>query len=373
MAKWTWQAPAWHSWAWDSGSINASLKNAEIACNRLEGVSHYLGKQISFEAHLNALIDDALGTAGIEGVALAADSVRSSIVNQLGLPQRGLSNTDAKTEGQVTLLLDANYDVQAALSSERLFEWHRCLFPFEASFKRFPVGAYRSDSVVVASGMPPKQTIHFEGPPAASIPSEMKYFITWFEDTGPTLPPLIFSALAHFWFVTLHPFGDGNGRIARALGDLALSKKHHNARRLYSISASIMAARQSYYDILQSTQQGKSDISAWIEWYLSRIEYAVEKAEEKIRHVVVRLRFWEYAAHFNLNERQKKALRKMLDGDPKYFEGGMTTRKYSSINQCAKPAAAKDLIQLREMGVLSESEQAGRSTHYQIRWDSLGD
>ncbi|PCJ45206.1 MAG: cell filamentation protein Fic [Moraxellaceae bacterium] len=366
MKQWAWQQNQWPNWVWDSDKVTKIQQDTTRIQGRLDGVGNLLGDEISQESHINALIDDAVSTAAIEGEALNPESVRSSLVNQLGLVDLGLPQADAKTNGQVQLLLDANYNFDSKLTNERLWHWHQCLFPLGAPLNRFPVGAYREDSVVVASGFPPKQTIHFEAPPADRVAQEMKVFLAWFEGEGKKLPGIIFSAIAHLWFVTIHPFGDGNGRIARAIGDLALCKADNLGQRLYSIPSAIFSQRADYYHALQTVQTDRLDITEWLIWYFGRVQDAVSVAEGRIKQCTLRLGFWEKVADIQLNERQRKMLKAMLRNDPREYIGGMTTKKYANLTQCAKQTAAKDLSQLHELGVFKKSEAGGRSTSYQI-------
>ncbi len=385
MSNWIWQHKKWPNYLWDEEKLSESYELALRAQGRLEGEGVILGPHETLESHINALIDDAVGTAAIEGEILNPESVRSSLVNQLGLKELGLPHADAKTEGQVRLLLEANYQFNAPLTHERLFSWHGFLFPFGAPFERFPVKAYRDDSVVVASGLPSKQIVHYEAPPADRVKVEMAQFIRWFEGEGLQLPELFYAAIAHFWFVTIHPFGDGNGRISRAVGDLAHCKKSQKGQRLFSVPASILQDRPGYYAVLKKTQAGNLDITEWLDWYFKRIIQAVEVAEVRVKQVIQRIRFWECVAGIHFNERQRKALRKMLavagrkneaEKMPEIglteYAGGMTTRKYVSINRCATQTAAKDLTDLYDKGVFVRSEAGGRSTHYQINWQILG-
>jgi Fic family protein len=364
---WTyiWQAPDWPAWRYDLSRLAGPLADASHAQGRLLGRLADVGMTLRDEASLAALTEDVLKTSEIEGERLDAESVRSSIARRLGVDIGALAPADRHVEGVVEMVLDAITRCDAHVTIDRLFAWHAALFPTGFSgMSRIRVGAWRDDAsgaMQVVSGPIGRQRIHFEGPPAERLDAETVRFLDWVNsDSG---EPLVLKAgLAHLWFVTLHPFDDGNGRIARAIGDLLLARADGSPQRFYSLSAQIQRERKDYYDILESTQKGTLDVTAWLAWFLGALHRAVESAQHTLDAVLAKTRFWQRWAATPMNERQVKLVDRFLDG----FEGKLTSSKWAAIAKCSPDTALRDISELMSLGILRKSAAGGRSTSYEL-------
>jgi Fic family protein len=316
-------------------------------------------------ASLAALTQDVLKTSEIEGEILDTQSVRSSLARRLGVDIGALAPVDLQAEGVVDMVLDATANSQAPLTRERLFGWHAALFPTGYSgLSRVRVGAWRDDAkgpMQVVSGPMGRERVHFEAPPAKRLESEMRRFLQWV-NAKPVEPPLIRAGLAHLWFVSLHPFDDGNGRLGRAIGDLLLARADGSTQRFYSLSAQIRQERKAYYAILERTQRGSMDATAWLAWFLETLHRAVHQAHTALDAVLAKGRFWQRCASLPMNERQVKLLNLLLDG----FEGKLTTSKWATIAKCSQDTALRDISDLTARGVLRQTEAGGRSTGYEL-------
>jgi Fic family protein len=324
-----------------------------------------LGFQLREEAVLNTLTEDVLKSSEIEGEFLDREQVRSSIARRLGIDIGALLPVDRDVEGVVELMLDATRNYEAPLNAERLFGWHTDLFPQRRSgMQRIRVGAGRDDStgpMQVVSGPIGKERVHFQAPEVGRLDTEMSRFLGWFN--GPTtINPVLKAALAHLWFVTIHPFDDGNGRIARAIADLALARSDRSPNRFYSMSAQIRIERKDYYDLLERTQKGVLEITPWMAWFLDCLDRALLGAEDTLAAVLRKARFWESHAGEAFNERQRKILIRLLDG----FEGKLTSTKWAKIARCSQDTAHRDIIDLVNRGVLVKDPAGGRSTSYSM-------
>lgn len=361
-----WQARDWPAWRYDLAVLVEPLARVSHAQGRLLGRLADVGMALRDQASLAALTEDVVKTSAIEGERLDADSVRSSIARRLGVNIGALAPVDRHVEGVVEMVLDATTACDRPLTRKRLFGWHAALFPTgHSGMSRIRVGAWRSDSrgpMQVVSGPIGRQRVHFEAPPAAQLAAEMKRFLDWIDATTGTEPPLIKAGLAHLWFVTLHPFDDGNGRIARAIGDLCLSRADGSPQRFYSLSAQIQRERKDYYEILERTQKGTMDVTGWLAWFLGTLERAVEQAQRALDAVLAKARFWQHHAGTPMNERQIKLLNRLLDG----FEGKLTSSKWAAIGRCSPDTALRDINELVARGVLRKSPAGGRSTSYEI-------
>jgi Fic family protein len=318
------------------------------------------------EASLSALTEDVVKTSAIEGEQLDVPSVRSSVARRLGVDVAGLRPADRNVEGIVDMVLDATSQCEQPLTSERLLGWHAALFPVgHSGLTSIRVGAWRDDSsgpMQVVSGPVNRRRVHFEAPPAAAIPVEMRQFLDWANGlTGE--PAVIKAGLAHLWFVTLHPFDDGNGRIARAVGDLFLARADGSGQRFYSLSSQIQRERKDYYDVLEATQKGSLDVTEWLRWFLGVLGRALRSSEETVNAVMAKARFWHHWAQLPMNERQVKLLNRLLDG----FEGKLTSSKWAQIAKCSPDTALRDITELIAHGVLRRSESGGRSTSYELQ------
>lgn len=370
---WIWQQPDWPKFVWDANELSNPLAQARLAQGKLHGVAHILNADLSSEALTSILIQDGITTSAIEGERLHLDAVRSSVANQLGLPNVGLPKPDRAIDGLVEVLLDATQKHNQPLTLQRLCNWHGALFPTGYSgLREIRVGQMRgAEPMRVVSGRIGHETVHFEAPPYEQIDTEMSRFIDWFNsDDSQTLDGLIRAGVAHLWFITIHPFEDGNGRIARAITDMALAQDERLTMRLFSLSAQILAVREAYYNILESTQKGEMDITAWLRWFLTQIQNAVELAQLTVANTLNKAKFWMTHQTKPLNERQRKALNRMLDAKDG-FEGGMNTRKYMNLTKTSRATAYRELAQLVEWGCLQANEKGGRSSGYLILMDPL--
>jgi len=314
---------------------------------------------------LRTLTEDVLKSSEIEGEKLDAGQVRSSVARRLGLDIGGLQPSDRSVEGVVEMMLDATQHYDQRLTAERLFSWHASLFPTGRSgMHRIVVGVWRDDRTApmqVVSGPVGRERVHFEAPAAGRLDDEMKRFLEWF-NSDTTLEPVLKAALAHLWFVTIHPFADGNGRIARAIADMALARSEGSSRRFYSMSWQIRDERGEYYRILEQAQRGTMDVTAWIEWFLACLTRAIDAAQTALSGVIDKARYWEKLRDVPLNERQRLIINKLVEG----FDGKLTTSKWAALTKSSNDTALRDIQQLVERGVLVRNEAGGRSTSYSL-------
>ncbi|WP_427184597.1 Fic family protein [Bordetella bronchialis] len=361
-----WQLADWPAWRYDLAALAGPMAQVSRSQGILLGRMADIDPTLRDGASLAALTDDVVNTSEIEGEHLNVASVRSSIARRLGVEIGALAPVDRHVEGVVEMVLDATANHAAPLTAERLFAWHAALFPTGYSgLSRISTGAWRDDAhgpMQVVSGRVDRQKVHYEAPPAARLPREMTRFLAWMNTASPAEPPLIRAGLGHLWFVTLHPFDDGNGRIARAVGDLLLARADGSPRRFYSLSARIQRERKAYYDILESTQKGSLDITAWLRWFLETLNAAVDQAHGTVDAVLRKARFWQRAPGARLNERQVKVLNRLLDG----FEGKLTSGKWAALAKCSADTALRDIGELVRLGLLRRSEAGGRSTSYEL-------
>jgi Fic family protein len=324
-----------------------------------------LGFPLRQEAVLQTLTADVLKSSEIEGEKLDAEQVRSSIARRLGMDIGALKPADRNVEGIVEMMLDATRSYNEPLTSDRLFAWHASLFPTGRSgMNPIRVGGWREDKtgpMQVVSGPIGKEHVHFDAPKAVRLPGEMQAFIDWF-NTAAEIDPVLKAGLAHLWFVTIHPFDDGNGRIARAIADMALARSENSPQRFYSMSAQIRQERSSYYDILEKTQKGTLDITPWLDWFLGCLGRAIDGAQITLGAVLAKARFWESISGVTINERQRGVLNRLLDG----FEGKLTSSKYAKLAKCSQDTAQRDILYLVERGILLRNPEGGRSTSYSL-------
>jgi Fic family protein len=363
-----WQARDWPSWRYDLAALAQPLAGVSRAQGLLMGRLADVGMALRDQASLSVLTEDVIKTSEIEGEYLNVESVRSSIARRLGVDIGALAPVDRHVEGVVEMVLDATANSKAPVTRDRLFGWHAALFPTGYSgLVRINVGCWRDDAtgpMQVVSGPLGRQRVHFEAPPADALESETRRFLTW-ANSESTEPPLIKAGLAHLWFVTLHPFDDGNGRIARAVGDLFLARADGSPQRFYSLSAQIQRERKAYYDILERTQKQSLDVTEWLAWFLETLHRAVDQAQHTLDAVLAKTRFWQRLAapgSAPLNERQVKLVNRLLDG----FEGKLTSSKWAVIAKCSPDTALRDITDLLARGVLRKSDAGGRSTSYEL-------
>jgi len=344
-----WEKKAWPALTWDDESLSRLLARVSHKQGRLLGKMEGLGFDLRTEANLQTLTEDVVKSSEIEGERLNSDQVRSSIARRLGMDVGGLVPADRDVEGVVEMMLDATVNHAAPLTSERLFNWHAALFPTGRSgMRKIIAGAWRDDHdgpMQVVSGPVGKETVHYEAPPAERIPEEMEQFLDWFAQPG-KIDPLLRAGLAHLWFVTIHPFDDGNG----------------TGQRFYSMSAQIRRERNEYYALLERTQKGDLDITKWQDWFLNCLRRACGGAEDTLGAVLEKARFWQRYAAESLNERQIKVLNRLLDG----FEGKLTSSKWAKIAKCSQDTAYRDILDLVERGALQKDPGGGRSTSYSL-------
>lgn len=367
-----WEDARWPAMHWDDRALAKRLAQVSREHGRLLGKMEGLGFELRGEAHLRTLTEDVVKSSEIEGENLPPDQVRSSIARRLGMDVGGLVPADRTVEGVVEMMLDATSDYARPLTEERLFAWHASLFPTGRSgMSKIIVGAWRDDSagpMRVVSGPMGREKVHYQAPPASRVPAEMKEFLAWFAAPGET-DPLLVAGLAHLWFVTIHPFDDGNGRIARAIADMALARAERTGQRFYSMSGQIRAERNEYYDILERTQKSDLDITRWQSWFLECLLRAIEGARGTLSAVLNKAKFWERFAKQPLNERQIKVLNRLLDG----FEGKLTSSKWARLAKCSQDTAYRDIMDLVERGALRKDPGGGRSTSYSLVTDQATD
>jgi Fic family protein len=355
----------WPRFRWDQKRIAARLVDIRHRQGRLIGHMEGLGFQLRAEAVLNTLTEDVLKSSEIEGETLDREQVRSSIARRLGLDIGGLTPADRHVEGVVEMMLDATQGYDRPLTARRLFAWHASLFPAgHSGMSKIRVGAWRDDAkgpMQVVSGPIGKERVHYEAPAAERVRDEMKKFVAWFEKDNST-DLVLKSGVAHLWFVTIHPFDDGNGRIARAIADMVLARQEHSPQRFYSMSAQIRQERKAYYEILEATQKGDLDITAWLEWFLDCLGRAFERAETILATVLNKARFWERFAKVEFNERQRDMVNRLFNG----LEGKMTSSKWAKLAKCSQDTAARDIEDLIRKKVLVKDAAGGRSTSYSL-------
>ena len=363
-----WQQTDWPRWRFDMHILATALANVRHVQGRLLGRMEGLGFALRDQATLAVLTEDVLNTSEIEGQQLNPDAVRSSIARRLGVDIGALTPSDRHVEGIVEMVLDATGSYDTPLSPQRLFGWHAALFPTGYSgLTQIKIGDWRDDAegpMQVVSGPVGRQKVHYEAPPATQLDAEMEAFLAWF-NSDQSVDPVIKAGLAHLWFVTIHPFDDGNGRIARAIGDMGLARSEATSQRFYSLSAQIQRERREYYDLLERTQKGELDLTDWLVWFLDCLARAIAGADNTLGKVLIKARFWERCTGISLNERQIKLINQMLDG----FEGKLSSSKWATIAKCSPDSALRDMNDLIERGLLRKTDAGGRSTSYELLVD----
>ena len=357
--RYIWQDEGWPDLRYDADRLADSIAEVSRQQGRLLGRLADTEDSVQQQASLAALTADVVKTSEIEGELLDAASVRSSIARHLGVDIGAIVPADRHVDGVVEMVLDATVHHDQPVTADRLFGWHAGLFPTGYSgISRVRVGGWRTDAtgpMQVISGPYGKQRVHFEAPPSARLDTEMQRFLDWF-NADPTMPAIVKAGLAHLWFVTIHPFDDGNGRIARALGDLWLSRADRNPQRFYSLSAQIQRDRAAYYSILERTQKRNTlDVTDWLLWFLDALQRAIAHADGAVDEVLAKAKFWRRWREAPLNPRQTTMLNRLLDG----FNGKLTTRKWAIITKCSQDTALRDINELVELGVLRRSDRAG--------------
>jgi len=357
--------PDWPAFKWSQDRLASPLAALRHRQGRLIGRMETLGLALRAEANLRTLTLDVTQSSEIEGEILDRDQVRSSIARRLGMDMGALPPADRNVEGVVEMMLDATRKYGAPLTAERLGGWHALLFPTGYSgMRKIAVGRWRDDAkepMQVVSGAVGRERVHFEALAAKRLKKEMALFLKWFNGADDT-DPVLRAGLAHLWFVTIHPFEDGNGRIARAIADMALARSEQSPQRFYSMSAQIRIERKTYYDILEKTQKGGLDITSWLEWFLGCLDRAFDSTEETLGSVLHKARFWERHTDTSFNDRQHLMLSKLLDG----VESRLTSSKWAKVAQCSQDTALRDILDLVNHGILAKDPGGGRSTSYSL-------
>jgi len=370
--KYIWQTKSWPDLKWDSAKLLKPLGNIRFSQGALLTQIKELGFDIQQTARADVLVEEALKTSAIEGEKLDPDAVRSSVGRRLGLPDAGLKEIrDQKVEGLVEILLDATANYSKKITMERIWSWHAALFPIGYSgMVKISVGQWRNDSkgpMQVISGPIGQEKVHFEAPPTKKLDKEMQIFISWINEKS-QLDGIIRAGIAHIWFVTIHPFDDGNGRIARTLTEMFLARDENNPKRFYSLSSQIMAERNEYYEVLKATQSGTGDITEWLKWFLECMNRAILNSNILLNKIMIKARVWQGFAQIRLNERQIKVINRLLDAGAGGFEGGLKNKKYMGIAHTSRATAQRELADLVNKGILIKMPGGGRSVSYDLDW-----
>jgi len=353
----------WTNFQWQEDALICLLSEVRYLQGKLIGKVELLGFELKDEANLETLIQDIVHTSEIEGEVLNPELVRSSIATQLGLEYSGILNSDRQIDGIVEMMLDATQNANKTLDNERLFGWHNALFPLGRSgLNKIKVGQWRTGDIQVVSGVLGREQVHFEAPKAEILEDEMTKFLTWLNNTD-DLDSILKASIAHLWFITIHPFEDGNGRIARSITDMQLSKADGVNQRFYSMSKQINMLKKSYYSILEKTQKGERDVSDWIVWFLNCLKKAIISSSLIIDKVVQKHQFWQKNGVLISNDRQRKMLNKVLEN----FVGNLTTSKWAKMTKTSQDTALRDITDLVNKGILEKAKSGGRSTHYILK------
>ncbi len=363
---WIHEQPDWPEFTWDAKALASRLADIRHRQGRLLGRMESLGFELRREASLETLTTEVVNSSAIEGETLNHEEVRSSIARKLGIEIGGYVSVGRDVEGIVEMMIDATRDFDRPLTRERLFDWHAALFPTgRTGMQRITVGAWRPASagpMQVVSGPVGKERGHFEAPAAERLDAEMRHFLDWFEG-GKGIDPVLRAGIAHLWFVTIHPFEDGNGRIARAIADMALARADGMRERFYSMSAQIETERKVYYAQLERQQRGSVDITGWLAWFLDCLGRAIGAAEDTLSAVLYKAEFWKIANRKPVSERQRQVLNRMLDSG---FKGYMNTSKYAKLAKCSNDTALRDIRDLVDRGLFVKNPGGGRSTSYRL-------
>ena len=363
MPEYIYQHENWTDFTWKNAIVSRSLGEVRLLQGRLLGLIRSLGFPSKEEKNLDTLTLDVLKSSEIEGERLDREQVRSSVARKLGLNVAGLVPTPRNVDGVVEMMLDATQRYKDPLTEERLFGWHAALFPIGYSgMNRIAVAQYRAGEMKVVSGAIGKERIHYEAVPAKDVKEEMDKFLAWLNDDGVVIDAVLRSAVAHLRFITIHPFDDGNGRIARAIADMMLARSEDSAERFYSLSKQILAKRNEYYDVLKRTQHGGKDITEWLVWFLSALGDALRETEDSVQSVLLKAAFWEKHRDVPMNERQRRIVNMFFDG----LSGKLTTSRWAKITKCSADTALRDINDLIGKGILKRGEAGGRSADYKL-------
>lgn len=371
---WIWQKPDWPNFTWQAERLAPLLRECIQAQGRLMGMASSVGDSLSTQSELDALLQNIVTSAAIEGEQLNVGSVRSSLARRLGLEPVASDQVSKRSEGLARLMLDATQHFAEPLTVARLLDWHEWLFPeqdIDLAARPIRIGALRGDDPIqVVSGRLDRPTVHFQAPPRMGLEQQLDTFLNWFETSQnqADLDPLLRAGIAHFWFVTLHPFDDGNGRLTRTITDLALAQGEAQAIRFYAMSASILEDRSGYYRALENSQKATSDITEWLEWFLRTLLRSLQQAMARIESVLGKARFWQTHRESGVSAEQMKVLNRLLDGGERSFADGISAAQYQSVAKVSKATATRHLAELLEKGCLQRLPGGGRSTRYQINY-----
>lgn len=362
MAKYIYEYSNWPNFTWNEKEIQVLLGNVRHLQGKLIGKISTLGFSLKNETMLSALTLEVLKSSEIEGEILNYEQVRSSIARKLGLDYAGMVYSDRYVDGVVEMMLDATQNYVQTLDDERLFGWQAALFPTGRSgMRKINTASYRTDEMQIVSGPLGNEKIHFQAPPPSQVKSEMNEFLNWINRDA-EIDAVIKSAIAHFWFIIIHPFDDGNGRIARAISDLLLARSDNSSQRFYSLSNQILQERKKYYEILQKVQHNDGDITEWINWFLNCLYRAIESSETAIENVLHKTEFWDKHKNTELNSRQRLMINKLFDG----FEGKLKSSNWAKITKCSSDTALRDIKDLIRKNILRQETSGGRSTNYEL-------
>lgn len=364
-----WQYPEWPSFTWNDSRLISLLSEVRNLEGKIQGMMDGLGFNVQSMTALNVMTEDVLRSNEIEGVILNSDKVRSSIARHLGIDTAGLPQPDHYTEGVVQIMMDAVTNCNKPLTPERLFNWHAALFPTGRSgMYPITVGAYRTggEPMQIVSGAMGKEKVHYEAPPSDVVPDMMTDFLTWINSDNTVIDPVLKAAVAHLWFVAIHPFDDGNGRLTRTITDMQLAKADGFPLRFYSMSAEILREKKAYYEILEHTTSNSTDITEWLEWFLNTMKSSILRAKETVKRVVCKSSFWQRHREIPMNERQVRVVNMLLDG----FTGKLTSSKWAKITKTSQATALRDITDLIEKGILTAAADGGRSSNYLLKDDA---
>ncbi|NQW40386.1 MAG: Fic family protein [Cryomorphaceae bacterium] len=362
MTKYIYQYKNWTSFTWRESDINAIFGEVRYLQGRILGQMNTLGFATKEEATLRTLTLDVIESSAIEGEKLDYDQVRSSIARRLGINIAGLVPANRKVDGVVEMMLDATQNFQKPLTKKRLCGWHSALFPTgHSGMLRIEVARYRTGAMQIVSGAMGRERVHYEAVPGAKVKEEMDHFLKWFNDKN-TIDPVLKSAIAHFWFIIIHPFDDGNGRIARAISDLMLARADGTSERFYSMSSQILVERKKYYETLQRVQHSSGDLTDWLSWFLHCLKKSLVATEQTLQKIMRKNEFWQKHENSELNERQRLVLNKLFDG----LDGKLKSSKWAKIAKCSPDTALRDIKDLMDKQILRQEQAGGRSTNYEL-------
>ncbi|MDO9513936.1 MAG: Fic family protein [Elusimicrobiota bacterium] len=381
--RYIWNLKGWPNFKWRNDEMINVLGKARLAQGKLLSRISSMGLDQNQESRTEILIEETIKTAAIEGVLFDRESVRSSIIRKLGLPSSDLKRPDRNAEGLIDVIIDAEENYKKPLTLSRIKSWQASLFPAGYSgLKKIVTGRWRQENPMqVVSGPIGREKVHYEAPPGGKIPFEMKLFLNWWKKGNPFNPArankknspdgLLRAGIAHFYFVTVHPFEDGNGRIARALTDMALAQDENTAKRYYSMSGRIMSERKSYYEILEKSQKGSLDITEWLLWFLNCYTHSIQDSEASIRNIIKKSLFWQNHSQSALNKNQRKVINRLLDAGEGGFEGGLTTIKYVGMTKVSRATAYRDMSDMVQKNILAANAQKGRNVSYELIFPPL--